>query len=55
MITIIGAIVISFLIGMATLWLVQGKAENFFVAGRSLPLWIVSMTLGAQSIDSNAL
>jgi Na+/proline symporter len=34
---------------------VQGEAENFFVAGRSLPLWIVAMTLGAQSIDSNSL
>ena len=49
------AIVISFLIGFATLFLVQGEAENFFVAGRSLPLWIVAMTLGAQSIDSNAI
>lgn len=54
-IAIAAAIVVSFLIGMATLLLVQGKAENFFVAGRSLPLWIVAMTLGAQSIDSNAL
>ncbi|KAG7347179.1 sodium:solute symporter [Nitzschia inconspicua] len=48
-------IAISFLVGFATLFLVHGEAENFFVAGRSLPLWIVSMTLGAQSIDSNAI
>lgn len=48
-------IAISFLVGIATLFLVHGEAENFFVAGRSLPLWIVAMTLGAQSIDSNAL
>lgn len=54
-IAIICAIAVSFLIGMATLFLVQGEAENFFVGGRSLPLWIVAMTLGAQSIDSNAL
>jgi hypothetical protein len=54
-IAIVVAIVISFLIGFATLFLVQGEAENFFVAGRSLPLWIVAMTLGAQSIDSNAV
>ena len=45
----------SFLIGVATLFLVQGKAENFFVAGRSLPLWIICFTLASQSIDSNAL
>jgi Na+/proline symporter len=43
------------LVGFATLFLVHGEAENFFVAGRSLPLWIVGMTLGAQSIDSNAI
>jgi Na+/proline symporter len=43
------------LVGFATLFLVHGDAENFFVAGRSLPLWIVAMTLGAQSIDSNAI
>ena len=54
-IAIVVAIVISFLIGFATLFLVHGEAENFFVAGRSLPLWIVAMTLGAQSIDSNAI
>lgn len=54
-IAIICAVAFSFLIGFATLFLVHGKAENFFVAGRSLPLWIVAMTLGAQSIDSNAI
>jgi Na+/pantothenate symporter len=36
-------------------FLVNGSAENYFVAGHSLPLWVVAMTLGAQSIDSNAL
>lgn len=48
-------IVISFLIGFATLFMVQGEAENFFIAGKSLPLWILAFTLGAQSIDSNAI
>ena len=48
-------IVVSFLIGVATYFVVQGEAENYFVAGHSLPLWIVAMTLGAQSVDSNAL
>jgi Na+/proline symporter len=43
-IAIIVAIVLSFSIGMSTLFLVHGKTENFFVAGRSLPLWIVAMT-----------
>jgi SSS family solute:Na+ symporter len=34
---------------------VNGKAENYFIAGHSLPLWIVAVTLGASAIDSNAL
>jgi hypothetical protein len=36
-------------------FVVNGEAENYFVAGHSLPLWIVAMTLGAQSVDSNSL
>lgn len=47
--------VISFLVGAYTLVRVKGKAENFFIAGRTLPLWIVATTLSAQSVDSNAL
>jgi len=49
------AIGLSFLIGALTYFIVQGEAENYFVAGKSLPLWIVAMTLGAQSVDSNSL
>lgn len=49
------SIAISFAVGMATIFIVHGQAVNFFVAGHSLPLWIVAMTLGAQSVDSNAL
>ena len=49
------AIGLSFAIGALTYFLVQGEAENYFVAGKSLPLWIVAMTLGAQSVDSNSL
>lgn len=49
------AIAISFIIGIATFFVVQGEAEKYFVAGHSLPLWIVAMTLSAQSVDSNSL
>jgi Na+/proline symporter len=49
------SIVISFVIGVATYFFVRDQSVNFFVAGRSLPLWIVAITLAAQSIDSNAL
>ena len=40
---------------LAAFYFVGGKAENFFVAGRSLPLFVVTLTLASQSIDSNAL
>ena len=48
-------IALSFAIGVATIFVVKGEPENYFVAGHSLPLWIVAMTLAAQSVDSNAL
>jgi Na+/proline symporter len=46
---------LTFCIGAATYLLVRGQSVNFFVAGRSLPLWVVAVTLGAQAVDSNAL
>ena len=49
------AIGLSFLIGVLTTFLVHGDAENYFIAGKSLPLWIVSITLGAQAIESGSL
>ena len=45
----------SFILGILTIFLVKDDATNFFLAGKSLPLWIVAFTLGAQSIDSNAI
>jgi Na+/proline symporter len=49
------AIIVFVLIGFSTMYFVKSKAENYFVAGRSLPLWVVSATLASQSLDSNAL
>lgn len=49
------AIGLSFVIGLLTTLLVHGDAENYFIAGKSLPLWIVSITLGAQAIESGSL
>jgi Na+/proline symporter len=48
-------VVLCFIIGAATYFMVRGQSVNFFVAGRSLPLWVVAVTLAAQSVDSNAL
>ena len=39
---------------MGALYRVSGKSANYFVAGRSLPLWIMVATLGSQSLDANA-
>lgn len=30
------------------------QVDNFFVGGRNLPLFVVTLTLASQSIDSNA-
>lgn len=54
-VAVVIGIAISFVIGVCSYYFVQGSPENFFVAGRSLPLWVASITLAAQSIDSNAL
>jgi Na+/proline symporter len=35
--------------------LVRGKSANFFVAGRTLSLFLVTITLTGSAIDSNAL
>jgi len=49
------AIGIFVIIGFSTIFFIKDKSENYFVAGRSLPLWVVTLTLGSQSLDSNAL
>jgi hypothetical protein len=48
-------IFVSFAFGLMTCVFVGDKSENYFVAGHSLPTWIVAITLGAQAVDSNSL
>lgn len=48
-------IAVSALIGVLTYFFVRGQSANFFVAGRTLSLPVVAVTLASQSIDSNAL
>ena len=52
---VICIVVLFCMIGIGTVYFVGGKAKNFFVAGRSLPLPVVILTLASQSIDSNEL
>merc|ERR1719171_2240441 len=40
--------------GVATFFLVRGNSENFFVAGRNLPVWILVCTLGSQCLDASS-
>jgi Na+/proline symporter len=47
--------VIAFVVGVASYFLVKGKAENYCVAGKTFPAWMVSITLSAAAIDSNGL
>eukprot|EP00746_Dinoflagellata_sp_MGD_P134621 gnl/MRDRNA2_/MRDRNA2_68479_c0_seq1.p1 gnl/MRDRNA2_/MRDRNA2_68479_c0~~gnl/MRDRNA2_/MRDRNA2_68479_c0_seq1.p1 ORF type:complete len:868 (-),score=136.05 gnl/MRDRNA2_/MRDRNA2_68479_c0_seq1:480-3083(-) len=47
-------IVISAIIGFATILKVKGEVKNFFVAGRSLPLYVTVATLGSQCFDSSS-
>jgi len=42
-IAVMTAIVLFVVIGFATSVFVKGESENFFVAGRSLPLWVRSI------------
>ena len=49
------AIALSCVIGLVMIYWVKGKAVNFFVAGRTLPLYVVCFALASSSIDSNAL
>jgi hypothetical protein len=54
-VALIVAMAVSFVVGTLTIYLVKGSVDNFFVAGRSMPLFMVAFTIGAQSLDSNAL
>lgn len=49
------SVAISFIVGISTYVFVKGESENYFLAGRSLPLWMVAVTLAAAAVDSNAL
>jgi Na+/proline symporter len=49
------AIAVFVLIGFSTVFFVKSKPENYFVGGRSLPLWVITATLASQSLDSNAI
>jgi len=49
------AIALFVAVGFATVFFIKGKSENYFVAGRSLPLWAITATLASQSLDSNAI
>jgi Na+/proline symporter len=47
-------IIVSALIGFATILKVGKDVKNFFVAGRSLPLFVIVCTLGSQCFDSSS-
>ena len=54
-IVVMVAIALFVVIGFSTMFFIKNQSENYFVAGRTLPLWVVVATLASQSIDSNAI
>jgi len=54
-IVVMVAIVVFVIIGFSTVFFIKSKAENYFVAGRSLPLWVATATIASQALDSNAI
>ena len=47
-------IIVYLLVGISAATKIKNKAKNYYIAGKSLPLWIAMLTLSAQSLDSNA-
>jgi hypothetical protein len=55
-ITILVFVLVSLLLGVLFAWVfLDSNALQFFVAGRSLPLYVTTITLAAQALDSNAI
>ena len=49
------SIVLTAIVGAATYFYVKGEAVNYFVAARSLPLWVVTISLAVQALDDSSL
>jgi Na+/proline symporter len=49
------SIVLAFIVGVGSYVMVKGKVENYCVAGKTFPSWMVAVTLSAAAIDSNLL
>ncbi len=56
--TLIGLSIVLFVgatmaLGVYTYTKIQGRATNYYVAGNSMPVWIIGITLCAQAFDAN--
>ena len=51
---VLAFIVISMAAGFATYFKIGGSYQQFFVAGRDLPVWILVCTLGSQCLDASS-
>jgi Na+/proline symporter len=56
--TPIGLTIVLFIAGTMALGIytstkIQGRATNYYVAGNSMPVWIIGITLCAQAFDAN--
>ena len=51
--SIIAFIVATMIIGIRTYAKIKGHATNYYVAGNSMPVWVIGITLCAQAFDAN--
>ncbi len=51
--SIIAFIVATMIIGIRTFAKIKGHATNYYVAGNSMPVWVIGITLCPQPFDAN--
>jgi Na+/proline symporter len=51
--SIIALIVATMIIGIRTYTKIKGHATNYYMAGNSMPVWVIGITLCAQAFDAN--
>ena len=47
-------ILMFFILGVGTYFLVKGSGKRYIIAGKSLPFFMIGSMLLAQSLDANA-
>jgi len=51
--SVIAFVVATMVIGIRTYAKIKGHATNYYVAGNTMPVWVIGITLCAQAFDAN--